>query len=262
MGQPVRTAIMPGAEPFAFEPDAGGAKTGVLLIHGYTGAPQGMREWGESLASRGYTVICPRLPGHGTRPEDLHATSYADWRAEAERGFRGLTERCENVFIGALSMGALIALDLAARYPDDVAGLTLANPFLFSKDPLAKLAPLLGKVSLLIKGVYNDVADPERKELGYPKQSTKASASLLKAAAEVRTRLPKVKSPAVLFVSKQDHVVDNDCARAILSEIGSAEKEIVWLERSYHVATIDLDREIIFEQSAKFIAAHTSSTEV
>ncbi|MHB8511168.1 MAG: alpha/beta hydrolase [Actinomycetota bacterium] len=245
--------IMKGAEPFAFD----GSSTGVLLIHGYTGTPQGLREWGENLnQAHGFAVSCPRLPGHATTPSELHAVGYSDWFEEAERAFKGLLERCQSVFIGALSMGGLIAVDLASRYPSDVAGLTLVNPFLFTKDPRAKLTPILGKVPLLLKGVYNDVADPSRQELGYPKMSTKASASLLSAAAIVRKGLPKVVAPALVFVSKQDHIVDNDCARAIVAEISSKEKEIVWLERSYHVATLDYDRELIFERSAKFISEH------
>lgn len=252
MASPPIASIMPGANPFAFD----GGPHGVLLIHGFTGTPQGMREWGESLNEKGYAVSGPRLPGHGTRPEDLHDVTFADWVAEAERAFRGLIERCEQVFIGALSMGSLIALDLAARFPADVAGLALVNPFLFTKDPRAKLAPLIGKIPLLLKGVFDDVADPTRHELGYPKLSSKASASMLAAAARVRGNLSAVKAPTIVFVSKQDHVVDNDCARAVIAEVGSADKELVWLDRSYHVATIDYDRQIIFDQSAGFFAQH------
>ncbi|MGH2829570.1 MAG: alpha/beta hydrolase, partial [Actinomycetota bacterium] len=82
-------SLMPGAEPFAFD----GGTTGVLLVHGYTGTPQGLREWGEYLAAQGHTVLCPRLPGHGTQPKDLHAVGWRDFIAEEERALGGLFER-------------------------------------------------------------------------------------------------------------------------------------------------------------------------
>lgn len=244
--------IMPGAEPFAFE----GGSTGVLCVHGYTGTPQGLREWGEDLAGRGYTVLGPRLPGHGTSNQDLHGVGWQDFAGEAERALRGLLERCSSVFVAGLSLGGTIVLDLAARFGDDLAGLVAVNPFLYTKDPRAKLAPLLGKVSLLLKGVYDDIAEPGRHELGYPKVSTRSSASVLEYGRMVRSRLPQIRIPALVFVSNQDHVVDPSCAQVVHDSIGSAERELIRLERSYHVATLDYDRHLIFERSAAFVAAH------
>lgn len=252
MTTPQIPQLMPGAEPFAFD----GGQTGVLLIHGYTGTPQGLREWGEYLAGRGYAVMGPRLPGHGTTPSDLHNVTDADWIDEAERALRGLQERCNDVFVAGLSMGGCVALDIASRLGSELAGLILVNPFIYTNDPRAKLAPLISKVPLLLKGVYDDVADPSRHELGYPKVSTKSSYSVIQMGQRVRENLPKITLPTIIFTSRQDHVVHPGNSSLVYETISSKEKEIVWLERSYHVATIDYDREIIFEQSAKFIAQH------
>ena len=82
--------LLPGAEPFSFE----GGPTGVLLIHGFTGCPQSVRPWGEFLAAAGLTVVGPRLPGHGTRVEDMAASRWEDWYAEAERSYTALRSRC------------------------------------------------------------------------------------------------------------------------------------------------------------------------
>jgi len=247
-------AIMPGAEPFAFD----GGTTGVLLVHGYTGTPQGLREWGESLAAHGYAVICPRLPGHGTKPADLHNVTFREFVEEAERGLDGLLSRCSSVFIAGLSMGGTIVLDIVERRGDHLAGMILVNPFLYTKDPRATLTPVLGKLPILMKGVYNDIAEPGRTELGYPKHSTKAWATLWSAAKGVQAKLPSVRLPTLIFASKQDHVVHPGNASLVHESIGSTDKELVWLERSYHVATLDYDRHAIFEQSAKFIANHAS----
>ncbi len=244
---------MAGAEPFAFD----GGTTGVLMVHGYTGTPQGMREWGEYLAAQGCTVFGPRLPGHGTAPKDLHSVTAAEWVAEVERALRGLMEQCHDVFVCGLSMGGCITLDLASRFGEQLAGIVVVNPFLYSNDPRVKLAPLLGNVPLLLKGVYNDIAEPGRNELGYPKVSTKSSWSALKYGRAVKERLGKVTIPTLIFASRQDHVVHPGNASLVHESIGSADKELVWLDRSFHVATLDYDRHLIFEQSAKFVAAHT-----
>src|SRR5258708_27252815 len=90
---------------------------------------------------------------------------------------RGLKERCSTIFIGALSMGGAIALDIAARQPDFVKGLALVNPFLYTDDPRAKLAPLLSKLPLYVKGVGTDVADPSQHHIPYSKTPPKATGS-------------------------------------------------------------------------------------
>lgn len=244
--------LMPGAEPFGFE----GGETGVLLVHGFTGSPQSMRPWGEALAAHGYTVLCPRLPGHGTTVADLASTTWHDWAGEADMALRGLSERCSSIFVGGLSMGGTITLDLAARNADRLRGVMLVNASVYTSDPRTKLAPLLGKLPLTLKGVSNDIADPSQHELAYDRISTKAVASFLAYQKVVRQRLLAVKNPALIFVSRQDHTVHPGNASFIAEHISSTDKEVVWLERSYHVATLDYDRDEIFARSAQFVAKH------
>jgi carboxylesterase len=247
-------SVMKGAEPFGFD----GGEHGVLLIHGYTGSPQGLRPWGEYLASEGFTVLCPRLPGHGTHVDDLHAVKAGEWIAEVEMSMRGLRERCETISVGALSMGGALALYLAENHPQEIASMALVNASVYSDDPRRVLAPLMGKVRLAMKGLGNDVADPAQTELCYPKISTSASAEVLRMMASVNADLEKVQAPTILFVSRQDHVVPIGNTQRIHDRISSTEKEIVWLEQSYHVATLDYDKEIIFERSAEFFRKHVT----
>ncbi len=244
--------VWEGAEPFGFE----GGETGVLLVHGYTGSPQGLRPWGEYLAGEGYTVLCPRLPGHATTLRDLASSTARDWVGEAEMSLRGLRERCSTIFLAGLSFGSTITLDLAARYPDVVGGLVAINASVYNDDPRTKLAPVLGKVNLFLKGLGNDVADPTQTELCYPKISTKATAQVLDYMKRVHDNLAAVRCPALLLVSRQDHVVPPGNTPRIYERISSTDKEVVWLERSYHVATLDYDRQIIFERSAQFFRDH------
>ncbi|NED80030.1 alpha/beta fold hydrolase, partial [Streptomyces sp. SID11233] len=69
-------------------------------------------------------------PGHGTRWQDLQVTGWEDWYAEVDRAFAELRERCATVFVAGLSMGGALALRLAERRGDAVAGLVLVNPAL------------------------------------------------------------------------------------------------------------------------------------
>jgi len=246
------TSIMPGAEPFGFEGE--GSETGVLLIHGFTGSPQSLRPWGEHLAAQGWTVIAPRLPGHGTSSLDLSLTNGDDWYGEAEMALVGLAERCSSVFICALSMGGTIGLDLAARQAERVAGLVVVNGSVYSDDPRSRFAPVLGKLPFSVKGIGSDIADPSQHELCYPRVPLRSAAALLAYQNVVRDRLSDVKAPLLLLCSRQDHVVPPGNTAFIAEHVSSTDVETVYLERSYHVATLDYDAPVIFERSADFIA--------
>lgn len=242
--------VMPGAEPWG----ADGDDTGVLVVHGFTGSPQSVRSWAEGIAKAGRTVLVPRLPGHGTSVADLQTKTAADWVGEAEMSLTGLRERCRRIVVCGLSMGGAITLDLAARFPDEIDGVALVNPIVYSDDWRAKLLkPLLSRISLTVKGVADDIAEPGQHELAYPKVPTKAAASMLDFFERVKGRLGAVRCPALIFVSRQDHVVPTGNATLIHDRIASTDKQVVWLERSYHVATLDYDRDLIAERTNAFI---------
>jgi pimeloyl-ACP methyl ester carboxylesterase len=123
---PPERRLEPRALPFGFEGQ--GSETGVLLLHDLGATPASLRPWAEGLTARGWTVLCPRLPGHGTGRRDLAATRVADWVDEARMALVGMAERCRVVVVGGVGLGALIALDLAARDPGRVAGVVAVDP--------------------------------------------------------------------------------------------------------------------------------------
>ena len=100
--------IRPGARSLVWSTVT--TASGVLLLHGFTGSPASMRPWGELLAQRSWTVRVPRLPGHGTRWQDMNITRWEDWYSEADRNLRELTSRCDRVFVAGLSMGGALTL--------------------------------------------------------------------------------------------------------------------------------------------------------
>jgi carboxylesterase len=241
--------VLAGAEPFAF----GGGDVGVLLLHGFTGSPQGLRPWGEALRDAGHTVVCPLLPGHGTRWEDLAGARAADLVRASEAALDDLAGQCRAVVVCSLSFGAALALHLAATRSAQVRGVVTVNAYLYHKDRRLVLLPLMKFLAATAPGVGSDLADSAEKELAYERVPLKTFASILAFQRQVRAELPQVRQPLLCFVSRQDHVVDPGCTAYLASHVASTDVQVTWLERSYHVATLDYDRQAIFDGSIEFV---------
>ncbi|WP_327577367.1 alpha/beta hydrolase [Streptomyces sp. NBC_00145] len=241
--------VIPGAEPYRHE----GGEVGVLLCHGFTGSPQSLRPWAEYLAERGLTVSLPLLPGHGTRWEDMQVTGWQDWYAEVDRALRELLDRCSQVFVFGLSMGAALALRLAAKHGDEVAGLVLVNPGNKVHGLAARALPVARHLVPSTKGIASDIAKEGSSEIGYDRVPLHAAHSLRNFFRIVDRELPQVTQPLVVLHSPQDHVVPPVDSARVLSRISSTDVEEILLEQSYHVATLDYDAGRIFDESYAFI---------
>ena len=246
--------LMPGAEPFA----ADGNTTGALVIHGFTGSPKSMLPLAQRLASEGMTVRLPRLPGHGTRWQDMNVTRWEDWYAEVDRAFRELEGRCDRVFVLGLSMGGSLTLRLAEEKGSAIAGIVLINAAVHSERKDRHLLPLLQAVVPSFPGISNDIKKPGQDEGAYNKIPLKAAYSLSKLWAVVRQDIDKVGQPALVFRSAEDHVVEPSNAEWIMSHMRSTDKTLVVLPDSYHVATLDNDARTIEDASIAFINRLTS----
>jgi carboxylesterase len=242
--------VLPGAEHYAHD----GGDVGVLVVHGYTGTPQSMRPWAEHLAAAGYTVRLPLLPGHGTRWQDLNRSRWQDWYAEVERAFDELRSRCAQVFVAGLSMGGLLATKLALEHGPRVAGLILINPIYLHDNKMLPLLPMLRYVVPSFPGIVNDVkmvgGEPE---LGYDRNPLQAMHSQTLLWAEVKRDLAEVVQPVLLMHSRVDHTVPVASSAYFLSHISSTDVTEIWLENSYHVATLDNDAPLIHDESVRFI---------
>jgi carboxylesterase len=241
--------VLPGAEPFRHE----GGEAGVLLCHGFTGSPQSLRPWAEHLAGRGLSVSLPLLPGHGTRWEDMQLTGWQDWYAEVDRELRLLGERCEKVFVAGLSMGAALALRLAAKHGDAVGGIIAVNPANKVHGATAHALPVVRHFVPTTKGIVSDIAKEGVTELGYDRVPLHAAHSLRLFFRLVDGELPQVTQPLLLLHSPQDHAVPPADSERVLGRVSSTDVTEILLEHSYHVATLDHDAERIFEESFAFI---------
>lgn len=241
--------IREGAEEFTL----GSGPTGVLLIHGFTGSPRSMRGLGEFLAERGLSVRGPRLPGHATSWQDCNTKTARDWTDAVDDEFERFSAAHEEVFLVGLSFGATLALNLAVRQPDRVSGVVSLAGFVLSKDPLRFAAPVMGLVLKSFPGLGNDIAEPGQDELCYDRIPVRAVPHVLKLMKQTRGLLPSLRVPLLAMHSRNDHTVSPDSSQAIYDEAGSTDKDLIWFERSYHVITMDYDRDEIFERTYNFI---------
>ena len=240
---------MAGAEPFSHR----GGPSGVLVLHGFTGNPQSLRPLAERLAAAGLSVELPLLPGHGTAVEDMVPTRWADWSAAAEVAYRSLADRCQDVAVAALSMGGTLACRLAEREPG-IRALVLVNPMV---EPPAEsyrevLRGLLEAGTEVAPGIGSDIAKPGVSELAYPGSPLAPALSLFEGVDEVAAGLADIRCPVLLFSSRQDHVVPSSSGDLLAGAVAGPVTR-VWLERSYHVATLDFDASEIEERTLAFL---------
>jgi carboxylesterase len=248
-------SVLPGAEPFTAE----GGSVGVLVLHGFTGSPQSMRGLAQAFADAGFTVELPLLPGHGTSVDDLERTEWADWSTTAQAAYTALRARCDSVVVAGLSMGGLLAVWLAVHQPG-VAGVIAINAAVQPADDTTReyvRQSLAGGVTRW-PAVGNDIADPEATELAYDEVPVEAMASLFPVQDELLPQLSRISAPVLAFWSPQDHVVANASSELLVTNV-SGPAELVRLERSFHVATLDFDRDLIFRRSVDFVQALAAS---
>jgi carboxylesterase len=252
----VTAPILPGAEPYSATGDARGA----LVLHGFTGNPQSMRGLALALADAGFSVEMPLLPGHGTAVSDMLATSWEDWSGAAEAAYTELAARSDAVVVVGLSMGGTLSVWLAEQHPE-IAALAVVNPLLAPPDAgtMEFIEAMLDGGDELAPGVGSDIALEGVEESAYPELPLRAALSLFEAAGAVETALESVTCPVLVFTSTQDHVVDPSSSARLVARAKGPVEQVV-LDRSYHVATLDYDKDEIESRTVEFLSGVLAST--
>lgn len=242
-------AVLQGAEPFSYE----GNDVGVLVLHGFTGSTQSVRDLGAALNQRyGFSVVGPRLPGHGTSPDDMETTGYLDWVSGAEQALQELAARKRCVFVTGLSMGGSLTLNLAARFPGLVRAIApIAAPAGLMNEGIAQVLSM-NPAPQRIPGIGSDIKAPGVAELAYPEVPVKCLRDVSLLVALTRDLLHNVKCPSLIIQAREDHVVPAVNAMQIVQMVRSDDIRLLWLNESYHVATLDNDKELIISRVGEF----------
>jgi carboxylesterase len=241
--------------------ELGRGEDACLLLHGFTGSPWDVRPLGEALAARGLYVRAIQLPGHGTTPEALLHVSHRDWLQAAAHALLALRDY-RRTFVAGLSMGALLALRLAADYPERVQGLALVAPAVRFQGPkmwlLKRLrhAGLLERVKPWVEKTGTDLSDP----------AALAEAPILPAFPSVRLQdlwtlqdeametLPRVRCPALVAVAEQDHVVDPAGGRLLVRGLtASPQVRYISLKDGFHIIPRDKGGPLLASEVGSFL---------
>ena len=222
------------------------------MLHGFTGTPNSLRPLAEAFANDGFSVDLPLLPGHGTTVADLAACQFSDWTDAAEAAYSELAARCDHTVVVGLSMGGTLACWLGERHRA-IAGIVLINPL--AEPPVAEFiatmrAALEAGVTE-VPSIGSDIAKPSVEGGGYASTPIAPLLSLFEGVALVAERLDEVVSPVLLLSSRTDHVVPV-ASGDLLERSVSGPVERVFLEHSFHVATLDNDAPEIEERAVAF----------
>ena len=245
--------LIPGAEPWSHQ----GGPAGALVLHGFTGNPGSMRGLAEALANAGFTVELPRLPGHGTTVEDMITTGWNDWLSHAESVYADLASRCEQVVVVGLSMGGALTAALGAAHTE-IAGLVFINAVVTAPPGMREaVAEVLATGADRFEGIGSDIAMPGVVESAYADTPLAPLLTLFDAADELGDGLTKITSPALVINSTQDHVVPPENSDLIASSV-SGPVERMTCERSYHVVTMDFDKDLVEAATVDFASKVTA----
>jgi len=226
---------------FFYKPASAVRNLCVVLVHGFLASPGELRDFGQRLADRGYTVIGVRLKGHGTSPWDLRERSWEDWFASVRRGYDIAAAYCERVCVVGFSTGGALALILAADRPAQLAGVCAVSvPIKFQNRnmvfvPLVHGANRLVRWMSSLEGVlpFRENAS-EHPHINYRHMPIRGLYELRRLVVELEKQLPLVECPVTILQGDDDPVVAPVSAQIVYDSIASEYKRLILVSSSRH----------------------------
>lgn len=236
---------------------------GALIIHGFTSSLDCVREIEPPLKALGLPTRMPVLRGHGgASSEALRGVKWQDWFADAEAALKDLLNEVEKAIVIGHSMGGLMTLLLAGKYPAQIDSIILAAPAVQLTSPMAPgkpfnfIAPLVARIlkNWDMPPVYADMA-LAKDDTNYHKAPMDAVLTLLNCAKYTRSHLAEVKSPTLILQSHKDTTVAPETVEIILREISTpaGQKKVVWFEKTEHEMFRDCERYAIIEVLTNYV---------
>lgn len=246
--------VHPAAEPFFL---SGDTNTALLLLHGFTASPAEVYPVGELVhAANSSTVSGILLPGHGSAPRFLNRCTWKDWYRAAELELNYLLTSYERVYVGGLSLGALLAI-YAGLNCKDLKGVVAINAPIYSRKPLLTFsAPVLKYLKPYIPKRANQEMQELEEEgrFAYQVMPVKAFQSLMELRKIIMAELPGLNMPMLIMQAKLDESVDIRSGRYLLAQTQAAGSRLVELADSRHIASMGPEKERIAQEIVSFMA--------
>ena len=254
-------AILKGAETIDLQEEG---SHGVLLLHGFGDTPQTLSLLARRLSKSGYGVFAPLLPGHGRTMDAFRRSRAADWTDAARQSLARVRNRYNTVSVLGLSMGAALAVLLAAE-SSEIASLVLIAPYLGMPMRLRVAASthwlwgtFAGELNARNPRSIHDPMERE-KNLAYGAVTGRTLFELSRVVKLARQALPKVTAPTLVILSKEDPRVASSVGDFALNTLGARDKKLVWTEGAGHIITVDYGRERVFSEVERWLLAHDHS---
>lgn len=234
----------------------------MLCLHGLGGTPHSVLPLTAAAHGAGYATVAPMLPGHGSTPADLYGITWSDWVAAVTGFADDLARRCHGIVIVGQSMGATLALQVAASH-SHVRGVAAINPLVLPPDPDAteQLEYLLGRGRTMQPAGAPDIRDGTAHDTAYSELPLHSLLQLGIGSATVHELMPALRIPLLIVSSDHDAVVDPANADA-LGAVAVGPVTRLRLANSGHVAALDLDREQLCRELLTWLVTLTDESAV
>jgi carboxylesterase len=255
-----------------------GGANAVLLLHGLYGNPLQMQYIGRRLHRNGYSVRIPHISGCGVADAGSrdHTTKWENWLEQVNTHFEELARDHVQVSVAGLCTGANLALALALERSADMHSLCLYSTTLFYDGwnvtklrllrALAYYTPLRYVYSYPERAPYG--LKDERIRSWVAAQMKRSSVTATGAARSpmtgiyqsermmryLRRNLHKVTAPTLIVHAKEDDTASTRSADLVESSVTSSVVRKVILNNSYHIITMDNDKDRVLQETLSFIA--------
>ena len=243
----------------------------VLLLHGMTGSPFEMKQYGKNLHKAGFDVYCPCLPGHGKDLLNVKKIKWQDWFNFAEEEYKALKQNYSEVYLGGICMGAVLALAISEKHKD-VSGIIAISTTLFLDGWTIPWYSFLFPMGLhtILRFYYSF---PEQDPYGIKNETVRRKISallkentvalnyipmtcvyeLLEMSKQVRKSVKNIRQPILIIHSNRDDLTSLKSADFVYKHSSSEVKDYIILKNSYHLITMDNDKDLAVQKSVEFL---------
>ena len=242
-------------EPFSIE--SGPSDLTILYIHGIMGSPLEFRRIAEALKDENIHFKALLLPGHG-RNGNAFARSSADiWQTHVNQEIHHLKNNYSRIILIGHSLGGLLALNAALRYPVD--GIVLLNTPIKTRISFQQISMSLRV--LLSSGNANDPMIRTYRETFSVALSDWWTMPLWiprlldvnRVACQTEKILNEVKVPVILFQSIHDETVNPTSAQLLKRGLGDYLLSLTYLNKSTHAYFINEEFNEIIKGIKRFL---------